>query len=143
MSDQVIDSSVVAKWVLPEPDSGHARQLLSDAAGSGERLIVLDLALTEVTNAIWRQYHRRMVSLPSARVFLTSLLHLPVHLEPSNRLVPEAFEIAARYERSIYDALFVAMARDLGLPGLTADEPLFRAVRSDFPEIMLLRDWQP
>jgi len=39
------------------------------------------------------------------------------------------------------DALFVALTQDLGLPGVTSDEPLYRAVHADFPQIVLLRDW--
>lgn len=52
MSDTVVDSSVVAKWVLPEADSAHAQRLITEVAAAGQRLVVLDLALPEVTNAI-------------------------------------------------------------------------------------------
>jgi predicted nucleic acid-binding protein len=52
MSDTVVDSSVVAKWVLPESDSTRALQIVVDAASSGDRSIVLDLAFAEVANAI-------------------------------------------------------------------------------------------
>ena len=41
----------------------------------------------------------------------------------------------------MYDALFVALAVELNLPGLTADEPLHGAVRGKYPGIVLLRDW--
>ena len=57
MSHTVVDSSVVAKWILPEPDSPHALRLISEVALQRERLIVLDLAFVEVTNAIWKQHH--------------------------------------------------------------------------------------
>ena len=53
----------------------------------------------------------------------------------------KALEIAAKYGRAFYDALFVALCQDLGLPGITADEPLYHAVHADFPQIVLLRDW--
>ena len=49
MSDTVVDSSVAAKWVLPEPDSAHAKRLIAEVALKGERLIVLDLAFVEVS----------------------------------------------------------------------------------------------
>ena len=42
-----------------------------------------------------------------------------------------------KYDRSIYDALFVALAADLKLPGVTTDEPLYRAVSADFPQVVL------
>ena len=58
MSDTVVDSSVVAKWILPESDSIQAQRLITDVAVKGERLIALDLAFTEVANAIWKRHHR-------------------------------------------------------------------------------------
>ena len=50
MSDTVVDSSVVAKWVMPEPDSDQAQRLISEVALKGARLIILDLALAEVAS---------------------------------------------------------------------------------------------
>jgi hypothetical protein len=41
MSDTIVDSSVVAKWVLPESDSVQAQRLISEIALKGERLIAL------------------------------------------------------------------------------------------------------
>jgi predicted nucleic acid-binding protein len=55
MSDTVVDSSVVAKWILPEADSDQAQRLLSEKA-KGDGLIVLDLVFPEVANAIWKRW---------------------------------------------------------------------------------------
>jgi predicted nucleic acid-binding protein len=141
MSDTVVDSSVVTKWVLPEADSPHAERLLTEVAGRGERLIVLDLAFVEVANAIWKRHYRGLTTLDQARAALDTLLQVPVSAEPAMRLLQSALEIAAKYRRAIYDALFVALARDAGLQGVTADVPLHTAVHVDYPEIILLKDW--
>jgi predicted nucleic acid-binding protein len=63
------------------------------------------------------------------------------HREPAARLLDQAFEIAVKYDRAVYDALFVALTQDLGLKGVTADEPLYNTTHADFPQIILLRDW--
>ena len=141
MSDIVVDSSVVAKWILPEADSVQAQRLVTEVAQIGDRLIDLELAFTEVANAVWKRLHRGLATLVEARQLLDELLRSPVQMEASQRLLPAALEIAAKYDRAIYDALFVALAQDLGLTGVTADEPLFHAVHTDFPQIVLLRDW--
>jgi predicted nucleic acid-binding protein len=141
MSDSVVDSSVVAKWIIAEPDSAQAQRLISEVAHKGERLIVLDLAFVEVTNAIWKLHHRGLAALDEARQFLDKLLRIPVHVEPAVRLVKPALEIAAKYDRAVYDALFVALCQDLGLQGVTADEPLYNAIHPDIPQIILLRNW--
>ena len=141
MSDTVVDSSVVAKWVLPEPDSDQAHRLISEIALKGDRLIILDLALAEVANAIWKRYHRGLVTLDESQQLLDKLLRSPVDVEPAADLLKPALEIAARHDRAVYDALFIALSQDLGLPGVTADEPLYGAVQADFPQIILLRNW--
>jgi predicted nucleic acid-binding protein len=141
MSDTVVDSSVVAKWILPEADSAQANRLISEIAMKGERLVILDLALVEVANAIWKQHYRRLITLDEARKFLAALLQAPVQIESAAGILLPSLEIAAKYDRSIYDALFVELAQNLGLPGVTADEPLQRAVHADFPNIVLLRNW--
>ena len=142
MSDTVVDSSVVAKWILPEPDSAEAQLFVFESAQRNERLVILDLVYAEVANAIWKQYHRGLATLAEARIFLDSLLRCPVQVEPATRVLQLAFEIAAKYQRSIYDSLFVALAQDLKLPGITADEPLCQVIQKDFPQIILLRNWK-
>jgi len=141
MSDLVVDSSVVAKWILPEADSAKAQQLIVQTAASGERLIVLDLVFPEVANAIWKRHRQKVIKLSEARDLLEALVRSPIAVEPAVSLLASAFEIAAKYERAIYDALFVALAEQQGLTGITADEPLFNAVHADFPRIVLLRDF--
>ena len=141
MSDIVVDSSVVAKWILPEADSALAVRLRTEVPATGGRLIVLDLILPEVGNAIWKSYRRKTIGLPEARQGLAVLQSIPLHLEPAARLLDQAFEIAVKYNCAVYDALFVALVQNLGVKGVTADEPLYNATHADFPQIMLLRDW--
>jgi predicted nucleic acid-binding protein len=99
MTDTVVDSSVVAKWILPEADRAQADRLIDEVALIGQRLIALDLAFVEVANAIWKRHHRGLAT------------------------------------------LFVALCQDLGLQGVTADEPLYNATHLDYPRIILLRNW--
>src|ERR1700686_712257 len=130
MSATVVDSSVGAKWIVPEPDTAQAKRLIAEVTLKGERLIVLDLAFVEVANAIWKLHHRGLATLDEARLFLDKFFRIPVHVEPANRLLKPALEIAAKHHRAIYDALFVAVCQDLGLQGVTADEPLYNVVHT-------------
>jgi predicted nucleic acid-binding protein len=141
MTDVVVDSNVIAKWILPEADSAKAQQLLSDVVGPGYRLFTVDLAYPEVASAIWKRLRQKAITPAEADSFLDALLRAPVDTFPASDLIKAAFSIAVRYDRSIYDALFVALAEKQGLQGVTADEPLYNAVNADFPRITLLRQW--
>ncbi len=87
MSDAVVDSSVVAKWILPEADSAQAQRLITEVALKGERLFILDFALVEVANAIWKRHHRGLATLAEARQFRDELLRCPVQVESAVRLL--------------------------------------------------------
>jgi predicted nucleic acid-binding protein len=141
MTDVVVDSSVVGKWLFPEVDSVRAEQILLGVPAKGHRLVVLDLALVEMTNAIWKRFCRGLASREDASESLETLFGFPLTVEPANRLLRPGLEIAIQYRLAVYDALFVALVQNLGLPGVTADEPLYRAVHAAFPQIVLLRDW--
>lgn len=141
MKDVIVDSSVIAKWVLPESDSAQAQRVLADVAGQGQQLIALDLAYSEVASAIWKRLRQKGITATEADGFLGALLQAPITRFPAADLLEAAFAIAVRYDRAIYDALFVALAERLGLPGVTADEPLYNVVKCDFPRIILLKDW--
>lgn len=143
MSDLVADSCVAAKWIIPEADSAHADRVVADTAAVNGRIIVLDLALVEVANALWKRVHRGLLSATQADILYGLFVGRPLHVEPVGPRVADALKLAARYGRSVYDAAFLARTVDLGLPGVTADEPLYRAVHGDYPQIQLLRLWPP
>src|SRR4051812_25291685 len=136
MDGIVVDSSVVAKWVLSEPDEDKAESLL-DAERSGTKLVVLDLAFTEVASAIWKQHRLRRMSHDDAMAVLHDLFECALTIEQGISLVPSSLEIAMKYNRSVYDALFVALVSKTGFVRVTADVPLYNAVHSHFPSIVL------
>jgi len=140
MSEIVVDSCVVAKWVIPEPDSAKAYQLFTDATANGDQLVMLDLAFAEVANAIWKRQRLRLITPDEAQDFLDTLGSLPTRIEPAATLLSEAYKIAVKYDRSVYDALFVSLAEKLNVRGITSDEPLFNATHRDFPRVQLLRN---
>lgn len=141
MSEFVVDSSVVVKWLLPEADSSDAVRFAADVGASRGRMVILDLAQVETANAIWKQFHRHLISLPSAQQTTALIWKWPVVVERATSILSVGQDLALKYDRSVYDALFVALTQHLQLPGITADEPLWQAVKADFPQIMLLRDW--
>lgn len=141
MNDWLIDSSVAAKWILPEVDSQLALQIITDVTSQGAELWLLDFALLEVTQVIWVRYHRQLLTLQEAENALSLLQQVPFRLHPSLPLIQAAFNIAAQHDISVYDALFVAGTVDLGIKGVTADVPLVRAVGSTYPNFKLLKDW--
>ncbi len=132
----VLDASVAAKWCLPaatEPLATEAMQILRAHSAGSLRLLVSDLFWLEVGNVLWNAARRGRLPWASAEESIAKLRSKRISTEATAPLLPEAFAIAAAYNRSVYDSAYVAPAVLSDMPLLTADERLANALASRFP----------
>jgi predicted nucleic acid-binding protein len=141
MTDSIVDTAVLLKWVIVESDSPQAESYYSESQLLNRSLMVLDLAMIEADNGIWKKFHRKLYSRNWAMIAHRDLAQIPLIVIESLPHVDRALEIACDYDIAVYDAHFVAAVENLGCDGITADEPLVKAVGHDFPSIKLLKDW--
>ncbi|MBX3085179.1 MAG: type II toxin-antitoxin system VapC family toxin [Anaerolineae bacterium] len=141
MNKVVIDSSIALKWFFPEPDSVRARSLLRDYQLG--RLLILspDLIVSELTNAVWWRQMNRKLAAWDGRAVLETFHALRMTLVPSIELMDQAYWLATMTQQSVYDSLYVALARREKCHFLTADEQFAHAVRKVIPEVMDLSVW--
>jgi predicted nucleic acid-binding protein len=132
----VLDASVAAKWVLPardEPLAGESVRLLKDFAAGRINLSVPDLFWPEVGNILWKSVRVRRISEESAYEALDWFHTLNIPTSPTRLLLGDAVRIAVRFERTVYDSLYLALALATDRPFVTADERLANAVGAHMP----------
>ena len=127
IGDCVVDASVGIKLFLAEDLSDAADRLFSQLTVSPPaRLYVPDLFYVECANILWK-YARRFGYPPeNARQDVADLRTLALVTVSTADLLEPALELALAYEITVYDASYAALARQLGLPLVTADAPLAR-----------------
>ena len=132
MTQYVIDTSVAAKWFIPEDHSVAARKLLAPEHGR----VVPDLIFVEFANALVKRRRRNEILALDAVEHLSALEGL-VQVRDSARLMASAVEIAVTFDRSAYDATFVALAVFERCQLVTADRRLYNALEPHLPKTML------
>ena len=137
----VIDAGVAVKWFIPEVDSAQAHQLLERYLQGIDTPVAPDLLIAECGNVFWRRCRQGDITPDEATESLADLLTLNVPLVPATSLVQSALQLALQHQRTVYDALYLAQERNCDL--ITADERFFHALSAQFPQLQLLRHWQP
>ena len=135
MSTLVLDASVAAKWMLPSEETlqEDAASLLRDYAHGKLQFIVPDIFWAEIGNVVWKSVRQGRWATGSAETAIRAMMDRQFPTVSSHQLLPQAFEIALHFERSVYDALYVALAVSRKLVFITADERLVNALGTFFP----------
>ena len=123
MSQYVVDASVAAKWFVPEAYTGEAQRLLDNE----DDLLAPELILHEIANVMLKRFRRDEMSEERARGAVAMLPFL-VRSVSSATVSRFSMDIAVRYHRSSYDAVYVALAHEHGCALVTADRKLYRAL---------------
>lgn len=120
MTEIVIDSSVLAKFLLKEEGWEKVIGILH------RRPYTLDLAIKETANAIWRRTRLLGdISEEKAVILLNDLLSirdLILKIESQELYMRQALKIALQYKITIYDALFITQACRKKATLVTADK---------------------
>lgn len=136
-----VDASVGVKWVLGDEEGSAASLALLERHVVGDiRIIVPDLFLHEVGNALMLAVRRKGVPEAAALEALGALVDLHLPAVPIGPLATSALTLGLRLGLSFYDAAYLAVAEDHGIPLITVDKQL---LETDLPWILGLDDVQP
>ena len=133
----VLDTSVVAKWFLKEKDSMKAKSLLDAYTDGDIDIFIPGLLPYELANALWKR-QRDGLTQPKAQKAYSDFLDLEIEQIENVEIIAKALALAFRYEIAVYDAVFIALAKELNCDLITADEVLWRNVRDTEPRVKLL-----
>ncbi len=125
----VVDASVALKWVVGEPDSDAAAQLLTELAAGSLSLIAPDHVVGEVGNGLRKRVAQQVLTAEEARDALEALSDLGLELVSDSTRWFRCLSAALNWQLTTYDALYVLLAQDLESELVTADARLVDAAR--------------
>ena len=123
MSDEIVlDASVAVDWLLPGPRSAPALAFVR----LGARRIAPDLIFAEFASVAAKFVRRGLTSKAVARDAVQQLPDLIDEIAPLGGLAGPAYDLAARHGFSVYDSIYLGLARRRDLVLVTADAKLAR-----------------
>lgn len=135
-STYVLDASIIIKWFIPEIYWEQAT-LLQSIPGSS--LHAPDFAQLECTSILSKKVRRKELQLNEANQIQELLLQMPVQMHPWQDLLLEAGQVAHETCRSVYDCLYLVLAKQLNGKMVTADKKFYLALKEseDWSEHLL------
>ena len=134
----VLDCSVAAKWVLPEPGRAPALELFERYASGQVLLIAPDILLAEFASLVAKRNRRKQISAGQAHEALSLMTKSAPKLFDTRPRLSRALDLSLRRQLSLWVCVYLALALEHDCPVLTADLRLFRA-GSGHPSVRLVQ----
>ena len=141
MSSQVIDTSALVKYVLPEQDSSTVEKIVALHYDGTVNLMAPEYVLVESANVLWKHLQRHNIEPEEAVESLRTLRGLGIRLVPDAELLEDALALAAQHGITVYDALFCALTLRENVQFITADYPLVRRMAGTAIQATVLSEW--
>ncbi len=139
--EYVIDASVGIKLFIEEELADTAATLFGGlAAEPPTRLYVPDLFYIECANMLWKHVQRFEYPQDKARRDIHELVQLALESTNTELLAADALAISLEYKVTAYDSAYIALAKRLAVPLVTADEKLLKRMESSDHELIWLGD---
>jgi predicted nucleic acid-binding protein len=122
----VIDASVALKWTVTEPGSDAANALLE----RDMLLVAPEHLLGEVGDGLRKRVAQGRLTPEDAVAAIDSILRLEIEFVSGAERWARTLTDALRWGVTTYDALYVAVAVDLGAELITADQRLLASAIS-------------
>jgi len=123
---RVIDSSSLIKFFSKEEGWEKVAQIIE------EGVITLDLSIKEVANALWKKILMEEMKEDIATKILYDLLKgEAIIIVNQDEYLIEAFKIANRNKITIYDSLFIALAKSKNLELVTSDKKQYEIAKNE------------
>ncbi|HLH61262.1 MAG TPA: type II toxin-antitoxin system VapC family toxin [Ktedonobacteraceae bacterium] len=141
----VVDTSVVMKWVIDEPDSSIAVALYMKWFNEGMRILAPALLAYEVANVLHQKVQKGSITVEEAEWTLMYLLEDALEPEFSQNaaLGIRAMQLARLYSLpATYDPHYLALAEREQCDYWTADTHLWNAIGGKLPWVRRLADYK-
>lgn len=143
MVQLVIDASVVLKWFFDFPEEGDREKAikLKNLHVSGKiKLTFPRYAIYEIANAL--TFSKYKLGEDLILESLDALEDIKIISYDDRRLIKKAVSFALTYNVTIYDALYLILAKKAKCALVTADERFIRKVKKQEPIVCLLANFR-
>lgn len=135
----VIDASTSLSWVLKEKEvEPKITQILGDITSDKISALAPTLWLYETINGLRSAILAKRIKGAKVNKYYQKILELCPDLLDFSAFAFETFQIALKFQLSIYDASYIALAKEQNCELFTADKKLYGKVKDKLKFVKLV-----
>jgi predicted nucleic acid-binding protein len=136
----VVDANVAVKWFVQQQGTDDARRV---QAYRGP-LVAPAMLIAETANGLWRHVANGDISATHAQAAVAGLAWWFHELVEDHSLAEPALTLAIELNYSLYDCLYLALARTRSAPLITADKKFINRLSATrhASNVVHLADWK-
>lgn len=139
----VVDASLSLSWILSEAvDPDKVNRIVDDQVRGELITTAPDIWFYECLNGLKSAFLRERIDEKTSRNYISKVIDLAPDLTDVTELVNEVFEIAIRYDLSVYDASYVALAAEKHCDFYTGDIKLYAKMGKKLKFVKLISDYR-
>jgi predicted nucleic acid-binding protein len=119
-----------------EPHSVEAHYILEEYQAGTLTLLAPDLLYAEVGNIVWKTHRFQNLAAEDAEEVLAVFRLVTFQVTSCAALLEEAYRLAVTHQRTVYDAMYLALSLREHCRWVTADERIVNALGATFPQII-------
>jgi predicted nucleic acid-binding protein len=135
-----VDASVAVKWQLADEEHRAEAERLRQAIKGGLQLWVPAIWHYELASVFSKAVHTRRLDEDTARDAVGALIGTPFAVVPPPEPMA-AFALARRFNRSIFDCFYLAIAEERACDSWTDDRKLARTLSPAYPFVRWIGDF--
>ncbi|MBO3839457.1 MAG: type II toxin-antitoxin system VapC family toxin [Thermoproteota archaeon] len=113
---KAIDASALGKYLNRENGWEKVEEFLMEGC------ITIDLAFKEIANMFWRRVKMEELKVEQVISLIEAFLNSGIlRVYPQNALLKEALELSAKLDMTVYDSLYISLAKKLNVDLITSD----------------------
>lgn len=128
MRISVIDTSALIRLYIPDgPSPDFLEECIDSAYKAETTLIMPELALAEAAQVLWKKEKKKYLTQTEVDEIISAILELPIEIVSHYDYLQDAVSLARKYNLTVYDSLFLAVALRKSGELITVDERLKKA----------------
>ena len=121
----VVDTSALIRLYVPDgPIPDNLESHISSALSAETTLIIPELALAEFSQVLWKKEQAGYLTASEVDEIMAAFLDLPLEVFGLIDILSDALSLARHNALTVYDSLFLALAKKRKAQLITADKRL-------------------